>query len=65
MQFSFFNFLVHLLEVFLVYAPLTGTLRGTTGGVGFLNISARDVNSYLCAFSSVTSGIAGAVFCSA
>ena len=30
-----------------------------------MNISARDINASLCPFSSLTSGIAGAGFCSA
>ena len=45
------------------YAPLTGTLGGTTGGVDFLNISDRDINDYLCDFPSLASGIDGAGFC--
>ena len=42
------------------YAPLTGTLRGTAAGVYFLNISARDISASLCAFPSLTIGLAGA-----
>ena len=51
--------------IFYWYAPLTGTLGGTAGGVDFLDISARDLNSSLCAFPSLASGLADAGFCSA
>ena len=45
-------------------SPLTGTLRGTTGGFAFLNISATVLNFSLSPFPSLNSGIAGAGFCS-
>ena len=51
--------------IFSWYPPLTGTLRGIYGGVAFLNIPARDLNSSLCQFTILTSGLAGAVLCSA
>ena len=42
--------------------PMNGTLRGTYGEVAFPNISARDINDYFCAFTSVNSGMSGAIF---
>ena len=47
---------------FSLYAPLTGTLRGTSGGVSFLNIYDRGINDSLCEFPILTSGISGAGF---
>ena len=46
-------------------SPLIGTLRGTAGGIAFLNISARDINTSLCELTILTSGISGAGFYSA
>ena len=64
MNFNLVLFLVHLLE-FSWYTPLTGSLGGTSGEVSFPNISARDINSFLCDFTSVPSGMAGYILCSA
>ena len=46
--------------VFSWYAPLTGTLEGTSGGGSFPNISDRDINYSLWKFPSLTSGMSGA-----
>ena len=42
---------------------LTGTFGVTTGGLDFLDISARVLNASLCPFTSFTSGISDAGFC--
>ena len=47
------------------YAPLTGTLGGTAGGVAFMNIYDMYLNDSLCEFPGLDSGIAGAGLCSA
>ena len=57
-------FLFHLLE-FYWYAPLTGTIRGTSGEVAFPNIPSRDISYYFCVFTSVNIDMEGAGLCSA
>ena len=69
-QFIWYGFLIFLNYWFTCwsfswYAPLDGTLRGTSGEVAFLNISARYPNDSLSAFHIVTSGLVGAGFFSA
>ena len=49
---------------FTWYAHLTGTLGGIAGEVAFMNIPSRDINASLCAFTSVSSGLAGSGLCS-
>ena len=51
--------------IFYWYAPLTVTLIGIYGEVAFTNVSARDLNDYLCEFPSVISGMEVAGLCSA
>ena len=43
---------------------LTGTIRGTDEGLAFPNISDRFLNASLCSFTSLTSALSGAGFCS-
>ena len=60
LKFSFGFFLGSLVG-FSWSAPLPGTIGGNAGKVAFKNIYARYLNASLCAFTSLTSGLDGAV----
>ena len=62
-QFSFGLFSGFSSCSFSLTTFLTGTVGGTSGGFAFLNISSRFLNSSLCIFPSLTSGLTGYVFC--
>ena len=55
--------MIFLIWIFSGYASSIDTLGVTAGEVAFPNISDRDPNASLCAFTSVTSGLEGDLFC--
>ena len=58
----FFIFLLFTCWSFSGYASSIGTIRGTSGEVDFPKICARNINAYLCEFTSLTNRVTGAGF---